>query len=206
MDDSAVDLSRWLTGRIGEKFATLEDTAFVTGNGVGQPKGFLSYDTSSSADSARTWGEVQYIASGASGAFTSSAATDCLVETVYSLATPYHAEACWLMSRSTAATVRKLKDADGRALWEPSTAAGQPNLLLGYPVHLDDNMPAIAADSLSIAFGNFKAGYTIVERHGVRLLVDNLTDKPHNIFYCYRRLGGGLVDGNAIKLVKFAAS
>ncbi len=206
LDDAAFNLSDWLLGRIGEKFATLEETAYITGDGVGEPKGLTAYDTSSDGDSSRTWGEIQYVKSGAAGAFTSDAPTDALVNVIAELATPYHSNASWLMNRSTAATIRKLKDEQGRSLWEPNTQIGQPPLLLGYPVYMDDNMPAIAADSLSIAFGDFQRAYTIVNRHGVRLILDNLSSKPYSIFYCYRRVGGGVVDFNAIKLMKFATS
>lgn len=207
LDDSQYDVGGYVTDEIGEAFGEQEGTAFIIGNGVARPRGILSYDTSTSTDANRTWGQVQYIASGASGAFaTGTDAPDVLKDQVSALKAAYRRNASWLMNSATAGTVSKLKDTTGRYLWADGLAPGQPPSLLGYPVEIDENMPDIAADSLSIAFGDFQRGYTVLDRPGVKLLQDPYSAKPLVYFYGYKRVGGGIRDFNAIKLMKFAAS
>ncbi|MDH5328266.1 MAG: phage major capsid protein [Gammaproteobacteria bacterium] len=206
IEDSRISIVDWLTGKVTDKFTRKENTAFVSGTGVKQPRGFLAYDTATTTDATRPWGTLQYVASGAAGAFASSNPTDNLLDLVYSLKSDYRAGASWLMNRDTARLIRQFKDGQGNYLWQPSTVAGEPDMLLGFPVALGEDMPAIAADSYSIAFGNFKRGYTIVDRIGVKLLLDPYTSKPFVILYTYKRVGGAVNDFHAIKLMKFAAS
>jgi HK97 family phage major capsid protein len=206
LDDSSLDLAAWLVAKCGQQFARKEGQAFITGDGVLKPKGLLTYPTAAQDDDARPWGIIQHVASGADGAFGEDDAADKLVDLVYALKSEYRPNARWLMNRKTAATIRKLKDEHGRFIWSDSLAAGQPDMLLGFPVTLDEMMPAIASGSLSVAFGDFSEAYLIAERQGLRLLRDPFSNKPHVLFYCYRRVGGGLANSEAVKLMKFAAA
>lgn len=207
LDDSQYDVAAYVTEEIGAAFGEDEGLAYTTGNGIEKPRGILTYDTTTDADAVRTWGGVQYIASGASGAFATSAdAPDVLKDTVNSLKAAYRRGAAWTMNSATAGVISKMKDQQGRYLWADSLVAGQPAMLCGYPVEIDEYMPDIAAGSLSIAFGDFKRGYTIIDRPGVKLIQDPYTDKPNVMFYAYKRVGGGVRDFNAIKLMKFSAS
>lgn len=155
-----------------------------------EPRGFTSYPTGT------TYGTVQQIGSGSSGVVTA----DGLFSTLYALKAPYSMNASWLMQRLTVAAVRKLKDSQNRYLWEPALTAGQPETLLGRPLYFANDMAAIGAGSLSIACGDFKSGYQIVDRAGIRVLRDPFTSKPNVIFYATKRVGGDVVDFDAIKL------
>jgi HK97 family phage major capsid protein len=172
LEDANIDVESWLSAKLADKFARLENAAFITGNGVTQPRGIVSYAASTDADATRAWGTLQYVASGAAGAFAGANPVDKLIELVYSLKAEYRPEAVWLMNRDLARRVRQFKDGQGNYLWQPAAVAGQPDMLLGFPVALAEDMPAIAANSLSIAFGNLRAGYTIVDRAGISVLRD----------------------------------
>lgn len=199
VDDSGFDLGSWLDGKVTDKFARTEGAAFVTGNGVGKPRGFLTYTTSTVADATRPWGSVQYIPSGNATAITA----DGLKDTVWGLRAPYRAGSNFLMNSNTANAIDKLKaSGSGDYIWRDGMQAGSPPSLLGYPVEFDETMPDVAAGSLSIAFGNFKLAYVIVDRAGIRFLRDPFTDKPRLLFYSYKRIGGGLANSEAVKLVK----
>jgi len=206
LDDSSLNLAAWLVAKCGQQFARKEGQAFITGDGILKPRGLLTYPTAAQDDDARPWGTIEHVASGADGAFGEADAADKLVDLVYALKADYRPNAKWLMSRRTAATIRKLKADDDRFLWSDSLAAGQPDMLLGFPVVLDEQMPDIASGSLSVAFGDFSEGYLIADRQGLRLLRDPFTDKPHVRFYAYRRVGGGVANFEAVKLLKFAAA
>lgn len=207
LDDAEVDVESWLTAKIADKLARVENTAFVSGTGVTQPIGFLSTPTPvTTADSSRAWGTLQYFPSGASGAFDSSLPGDYLIDLVFGLKAGYRSNAVFLMARSTLAGVRKLKDGDGNYLWQPDFGSRQGGALLGYPIVEAEDMPVIGSNSFSIAFGDFRAGYQIVDRSGIRVLRDPFTAKPYVVFYATKRVGGGLVNSEAIKLFKFAAS
>ncbi len=201
LDDSAFDIEGWLSARIAEKFARAEAAAFVSGNGVDKPKGFLTY--TNVANSAWAWGGLGWVASGAAGALTSG---DPLVDLVYALGAQYRAGASFVMNSKTTAVVRKLKDADGRYLWADSLAAGEPARLMGYPVLIAEDMPDVAANAFPIAFGNFEAGYTIAERPDLRVLRDPFSAKPHVLFYATKRVGGAVSDFAAIKVLRIATS
>jgi len=198
LDDSSFDLAAWLTGNIARSFSKLEGAAFVSGDGVGKPRGLLTYATADAADDLREWGTLQTVPSGAAAAIVE----DSLLDVVYSLRPEYRAGASWLMSRQTAAAVRKLKDSTGRFFWAESLAAGEPPRLLGFPVALDEEMPNVAAGALPIAFGDFAQGYLIVDRLGLRLLRDPFTDKPNVKFYTTKRVGGAVFGSEAIKLLR----
>ncbi|MEM8849844.1 MAG: phage major capsid protein [Pseudomonadota bacterium] len=204
LDDAAFDIEGWLAGRIADKFATSEAAAFVGGDGVDKPKGFLSYATV--ANSAFAWGSLGYVATGAIEDFDAEKPADAIIELVYSLGAKYRANATFVMNSKTAGAVRKMKDADGRFLWTDSLTAGQPSQLMGYPVLIAEDMPDIAADQIAIAFGDFGAGYTIAERPDLRVLRDPFSAKPHVLFYATKRVGGDVTDFAAIKLLKVAES
>ncbi|MDG3574855.1 phage major capsid protein [Rhizobium sp. YJ-22] len=204
LDDAAVDIEAWISSEVDIVFAEQEGAAFVAGDGTNKPKGFLSYATV--ADGGWSWGNVGYIASGAAGAFKTSGPSDVLIDTIYALKARYRQNAGFVMNRKTQAEIRKFKDADGNYLWRPPVAADQPASLMGFAVTEAEDMPDIAANALSIAFGDFRAGYLVVDRTGVRILRDPFSAKPYVLFYTTKRVGGGVQDFEAIKLVKFAAS
>ncbi|WP_281967057.1 phage major capsid protein [Roseovarius nanhaiticus] len=201
LDDSAFDIEGWLAGRIADKFARAEAAAFVMGNGVDKPTGFL---TKPSVDNdVWTWGNLGYVPTGADGDFDSA---DAVIDLVYALGAEYRANASFVMNSKTAGTLRKMKDADGRFLWSDGLAAGEPARLLGYRVLIAEDMPDIASGSMSVAFGDFGAGYTVAERPDLRVLRDPFSAKPHVLFYATKRVGGDVSDYAAIKLLKFATS
>lgn len=204
LDDSEINLGQWLEGKISEKFARTEGKGYVTGDGIKKPRGLLTYSTSTDKDGVRPWGTIQHIITGVDGGFAASAG-DALFNVVYSLRAPYRPNARWLMNLSTAGLVRKLKDSEGRFIWADARE-GQPASLCGFPVELDEEMPDIAEDSLSIAFGDLEQAYIVVDRPGLRLMRDPYTAKPNVIFYAYRRVGGGLQNSEAVKLLRFSAS
>lgn len=206
LDDAAFDVEGWLAGEIAQEFAKAEGAAFVSGTGVNQPKGFLTYATSAAADSGRAIGTLQHIATGVSGNFAASSPQDALVDLVQALKAPYRQGAAFVMNSATLARIRKFKTADGAFLWQPAMGEGQPARLLGYPVVEAADMPDIAAGSLAIAFGNFQRGYVIAERAETSILRDPYSNKPFVHFYAVKRIGGAVTNSEAIKLLKFAAS
>jgi len=204
LDDSAFDIESWLAGRIADKFARAEASAFVSGDGVDKPKGFLTYN--SAAVGSETWGELGHVTTGADGDFDPSDPADAIVDLVYALGAEYRANANFVMNSKTAGAVRKLKDGDGRFLWADGLAAGEPARLMGYRVLIAEDMPDIATWAPAIAFGDFNAGYTVAERPDLRVLRDPFSAKPHVLFYATKRVGGDVSDFAAIKLLKFAAA
>lgn len=204
LDDSAVDLDRWIAEEVQTSFAEQEGTAFVTGNGTNKPTGFLSYTTV--AETSWAWDKIGYVASGSAGAFPASNPSDKLIDLVYALKAGYRGNAHWVMNRKTQGVIRKFKDADGNYIWQPSATAGGRPSLLNFPVAESEDMPDIGADETAIAFGDFRRGYLIVDRLGVRILRDPYSAKPYVLFYATKRVAGGVQDFDAIKLMKFAAS
>jgi HK97 family phage major capsid protein len=204
LDDLMFDVEAWLAHEIATEFARAEGAAFVGGSGTNQPLGFLSSPNSTALDSVRPMGTLQFIGTGNAGAFPASNPADKLIDLVQSLRSPYRQGAVFVMNSSTAAAIRKFKTADGAFMFQPSLAAGQPASLLGYPLIEAEDMPDIAAGSLSIAFGNFKAGYVIAERKATTILRDPYTHKPYVHFYATKRVGGQVVNSESIKLLKFA--
>ena len=205
LDDAAFDVEAWLAQEIATEFARAEGSAFVSGNGVNRPKGFLAGPTSAQGDGSRPFGTLQVLATGASGAFPASNPGDKLIDLVQTLRPPYRQGAAFVMNSATASTIRKFKTSTGGFLWQPSLVAGQPDTLLGYPVVEAEDMPDVAADSLSVAFGNFRVGYLIAERTETQILRDPYTNKPFVHFYATKRIGGQVANSEAIKLLKFSA-
>jgi HK97 family phage major capsid protein len=212
LDDSAYDVALEVSQAIAEDFDEKEGASFITGDGNLKPRGFLSYPTPvTTADATRAFGTLQYVPSGVAAALKDSTHNggDTLIDVVYTLRAPYRRNATWLMNSKTAGVVRKLKTlsgtGEGEYIWQNSLAAGQPPLLCGYPVEFDENMPDIAADAFPIAFGDWAHGYMITDRIGVRVIRDDVTNKPFVMFYTTKRVGGGLLHSDAIKLLKIAA-
>ena len=204
LDDGGADVDQWLADEVRDVFAAQETQAFTLGNGINKPKGILDY--TSVANGSHTWGNIGYVATGTDGDFDGSNPIDALIDLIYAPDTRYRANANFMMNRRTLSALRKFKDADGNYIWQAANAAGQPSTLLGYPVVEIEDMPDVSSDSTSIAFGDFRRGYLIVDRQGVRVLRDPYSAKPHVLFYTTKRVGGGVQDFNAIKLLKFASS
>ncbi len=204
LDDAAIDVEAWIAEEVEQAFAEQEGTAFVNGDGTSKPKGFMAYGRVDNA--AWAWGSLGYVATGVAGALPSTNPSDKLVDLVYALKAGYRQNATWVMSRKTQAEIRKLKDSQGHYLWQPPAAVGQPATLMNFPVVEAEDMPAIATDACPIAFGDFRRGYLVVDRMGVRVLRDPYSAKPYVLFYTTKRVGGGVQDFDAIKLMKFGTA
>ena len=204
LDDSAFDVEGWLAARIADKFARAESVSFISGDGVGKPKGIMAYPAVT--NDTWTWGNLGYVATGTEGDFSVTDPADAIVDLVYALGAQYRANASFVMNSKTAGAVRKMKDADGRFLWSDTMAAGEPARLMGYPVLICEDMPDIAAGATAIAFGDFANGYTIAERPDMRILRDPFSAKPNVQFFATKRVGGDVSDFAAIKLLKFSAA
>lgn len=196
LDDSRIDVENWLAGKVADKFSRLENAAFINGDGVGKPRGILTFPAGTTNP-----GEVQQVNSGSASALTA----DGLRTAVYALKSPYLKSGRWLMNRGTVESISKLKDTTGQYLWQPSLEAGELQTLLGYPIERMEDMPAVAANSLSLAFGDFRQVYTIVDRMGVRVLRDPFSGKPFVLFYTTKRTGGDITNFEAFVIQKTAA-
>jgi HK97 family phage major capsid protein len=203
LDDAIVDIDQWIAEEVESAFAEQEGAAFVNGDGIDKPKGFLAYPVV--AEASWSWGNIGVLNSGAAGAFPASNPADVLVDLVYALKAGYRQNASFVMNRKTQGAIRKFKDANGNYLWQPPASAGAPATLLGFPLVEAEDMPNIAANAVSIAFGDFRRGYLVVDRAGVRILRDPYSAKPYVLFYTTKRVGGGVQDFAAIKGLKFAA-
>ncbi|MFC3704579.1 phage major capsid protein [Devosia honganensis] len=204
LEDAAVDVGQWIADEVNAAFAAQETTAFVGGDGVNKPSGFLTAPKAAEQDWA--WGKLGYLATGADGALPASNASDVLIDLVYALKAGYRQNASWVMNRRSQAALRKLKDADGNYLWQPAASADGRASLMGFPLVEAEDMPDIDADAFPIAFGDFRRGYLIVDRQGVSVLRDPFSSKPYVLFYTTKRVGGGIADYDAIKLLKFGMS
>lgn len=201
LDDAGFDLEMWLASEIAAEFARAEGAAFVTGTGIDQPEGFLNAPATPQADGSRNFGTLQYLGSGDADGFGANPDAT-LIDLVHTLKAGHRQGASWVMNSATLATVRKLKTADGAFLWQPGLVDGQPDRLLGYPVVEAEAMPDVAAGAYPIAFGNFRNGYLIAERSATQVLRDPFTNKPFVHFYATKRVGGQVLDSEAIKLLK----
>ena len=201
LDDSVVNIDQWIAQEVQAAFADQESAAFVNGDGISQPKGFLSYTTLD--DSTWSWGNIGYTLTGADGAFDAASPSDALIDTIYALKAGYRQNAHWMMNRSTQAEIRKLKDVDGNYLWQPAATPDGTATLMNFPIAESEDMPDIASNAFAAAFGNFKRGYLVVDRLGVRILRDPYSSKPYVLFYTTKRVGGGVQNFEAIKLLKF---
>ncbi len=204
LDDAAFDVEAWLANEIAIEFARAEGAAFVSGTGSDQPEGFLTAPTSTAEDGVRSFGTVQYIGSGDAAGF-DAAPEAKLIDLIHSMKAGHRQGASFVMNSSTLATVRKLKTADGAFLWQPGLVEGQPDRLLGYPVVEAEDMPSVSSGEFPIAFGNFRHGYLIAEHSATRILRDPFSNKPFVHFYATKRVGGQVLDSNAIKLLKIEA-
>jgi HK97 family phage major capsid protein len=206
LDDSAVSVEAWLAAKIANKFARVESTAFMTGNGAGKPRGLFAYTTVATSDETRAWGEFEHVITGANGAFHTTKA-DPLQDLIGAFKNQYLANGKFLMRREALVALRKMKEATSdRYLWEPSLQAGQPSRLLGYDVFIDQYVPTIATGSLSLAFGDFKEAFQIIDRKGITTLRDPFTAKPYVRFYSTKRTGSGATNFEAVKFLKFSAA
>lgn len=204
LDDAFVNLDEWLAAEVEDAFVEQETEAFVLGNGVNKPKGFLAYDKAPNAS--HIWGTLGYVATGTAGAFDPETPTDALLDLIYAGSARSRTNGRFVMNRKTVQTLRKFRDGDGNYAWQPAGAPGQQASLLGYPVVELEHMPDMAPDSFSVAFGDFARGYLIVDRAGLRVLRDPYSAKPYVLFYTTKRVGGGVQNFDAIKLLKFGVS
>ena len=203
LDDAVVDLERWIVDEVETAFAEKETAAFVNGDGTDKPKGFLGYTI---AADPTTWGKIGFVDTGVAGAFPATHPSDKLVDLVYALKAGYRQNAHWVMNRKTQGAIRKFKDVDGNYLWQPPATPGGNAMLMGFPLVEAEDMPDLAAGATSIAFGDFRRGYLVVDRTGVRVLRDPYSAKPYVLFYITKRVGGGVQDFDAIKLMKFGSA
>lgn len=203
LDDAFFNVEEFLAEELAQEFGAQEGAAFVNGDGVNKPTGFLQAPTATTDDASRAFGTLQYQATGVDADFPAADPSDILVDLIYDLRPVYRAGAVFVMNTNLIAEIRKFKDLDGNYLWRPGLADGVPATLLGYAVVEAEDMPDKASNSLSIAFGNFQRGYTITDRTGTRILRDPYSNKPFVHFYATKRTGGGVVNSEAIKLLKF---
>jgi HK97 family phage major capsid protein len=204
LEDAAVNIDEWIAGEVELAFAEQEGTAFVTGDGTNKPKGFLSYATIANASWA--WNKIGYVATGVDGDFPAEDPSDILVDLIYALKAGYRQNGTFIMNRKTQSAIRKFKDSSGGYLWQPPAQAGGRATLMTFPVVESEDMPDAAADTFSVAFGDFNRGYLVVDRAGVSVLRDPYSAKPYVLFYTTKRVGGGVQDFDAIKLLKFGVS
>lgn len=211
LDDAFFNADQWISENAATEFARAEGAAFINGTGVNQPMGFLSYPTAATADATRTFGTLEYMATGASGAFKTLSASvnpsDDFFTLVAKLKREYRPGACWVMNKNTLFAIMGMKDYQGRYVYNPATAPGMQDTLLGFPIVEAEDMPDYtSANAYAIAFGNFQRGYIVVDRIGTRVLRDPFSSKPNVMFYITKRLGGALQNSEAIKLLKFGTS
>ncbi len=201
LDDAAVDIESWLAGEVETEFAYQEGVAFVSGNGTNKPNGILTYVTGGANAAAHPFGAIAAVNSG----HASQVTADGIMSLIYALPSALTGGASFIMNRNTQKAVRLLKDGQGNYLWQPSYVAGQPATIAGYGVTEVAAMPDVAASAKPIMFGDFKRGYLIVDRMGVRVLRDPFTNKPYVNFYTTKRVGGGLLNPEALKAMNISA-
>jgi HK97 family phage major capsid protein len=205
LDDLFFNVEDWLITSAAEAIAQGEGAAFVSGNGTNRPTGFLAGPAPlATADASRAFGTLQYIASGQAAALPTSA--DIFYDLVYALRARYRNNARWVTNKLVLAALRKYKDSQNQYLWQPSVKDGEPATFLGYGVTEAEDMPVVAASAFPLAFGDFKEGYLIADRVGMRITRDEITTPGFVKFYIRKRVGGKLRNTQAIKLLKIAAS
>lgn len=200
LEDSGMDAEAWLADEVGLTFAEQEGDAFIYGTGVNKPRGILSYTTI--ANASYSWGNVGFVVTGGASGFASSNPSDALMDLIHALKRQYRNNATFVMNDAVLGTIRKFKDGQGIYLWVPGLQQGQVGALLGYPVATDDFMPDLGSNAFPVAFGDFRRGYVIADRRGTVVIRDNLTAKPYVKFFTTRRVGGGIQNFEAIKLLK----
>ena len=204
LDDSVVNLDQWIAQEVQTVFAEQESLAFVTGDGSNKPRGFTDYPKV--ADASWSWSNLGYIATGVAGAFAASNPSDKLIDLIYAVKAGYRGNANWVMNRKTQGVIRKFKDGQGNYIWQPAATADGKASLMDFPITESEHMPDIATDTYALALGDFRQGYLIVDRVGVRILRDPYSSKPYVLFYTTKRVGGGVQNFEAIKLMKFGVS
>lgn len=200
LDDAEINLEQWMAGEVQTEFAYQEGLAYAAGDGTNKPRGFLTYIDGGASDDHHPWGNIPVLDAAAAGAI----ASDEILDLIYDLPSEYTQNARFIMNRSTQGKIRKLKDGNGNYLWQPSAVAGQPSSLFGYPLTEMASMPDVATGAIPVAFGDFRRGYLIVDRVGVRVLRDPYTNKPYVHFYTTKRVGGGVQDPMVLRLLKMA--
>lgn len=196
LDDAGRDLESWLADKVSRKFARDEATSFFSGNGVNKPRGILTYTAGTSTYARDT---VEQVTTGSAGVIT----PDSLIALQNALKEEYQNGAVFFMARATFGDILKKKDGQGQYLWGPGLNGQMREgaLLLGKPVRFAADMPAIASAALSVAYGDFAEGYTIVDRQGIRTLRDPYSSKPYVQFYTTKRVGGDVTNFEAFKLL-----
>lgn len=218
LNDLFFNVQEWLIRRSVNSFAKGEGIAFISGNGTKKPTGFLNGTPEDTDDDgvspARAFGTLQYKPTGNASGFGSFSNTspehypsDVFIDTVYSLKAGYRGNASWMMNKATLGTVRKFRDADGAYIWQPGLTAGQPSQILGFNVVEAEDMPDIGANAFPVAFGDFMEGYLICDLVGLRMTIDDsITTPGQTKYYLRKRVGGKLLNDDAIKVIKIAAS
>ena len=204
LDDAAVDIEQWIASEVDTVFAEQEGAAFVNGDGVTKPKGFLAYPKV--AQSAWSWGNVGYVATGVAGAFATANPSDTIYDFIYALRAGFRQNAKFVMNRKTQSLMRKFKASTGEYLWEPPATLGATPTTMNFPVIEAEDMPDVATSAFAVAFGDFQRGYLVLDRRGIRILRDPYSAKPYVLFYTSKRVGGGILNYEAIKLLKFDVS
>jgi HK97 family phage major capsid protein len=205
LDDLFFDVEAWLALSVAEALAAGEGAAFVAGTGVNRPTGFLAGPAPVvTADAGRAFGTLQYIPSGGAAALPTSA--DTFLDMVYSLRARYRANARWVTNRTVLSAMRKYKDTTNQYLWQPSLSQSQPETFMGYPVTEAEDMPVVAANAFPLAFGDFREGYLIADRVGMRITRDDITLPGFVQWYVRRRVGGRIRNSQAIKLLRISTT
>ncbi len=195
LDDASIDVEQWLSGKLVDSFTRLENSAFISGDGVGKPKGILSYEDGLTSD------KVEQIVTQKAGTLDA----ESIMQLFFALKENFAVKGKFLMNRSAVQAIRMLKDTtSGRYLWQPGLKEAAPDTLLGCEIVQAADMPGVASGNVAMAFGDFQSAYQIVDRQGIRILRDPFTDKPFVKFYATKRVGGAVVNGNALKLLKIA--
>lgn len=205
LDDLFFDVESWLINSAAEAIAQGEGLAFVSGNGTNRPTGFLAGPTPvTTVDASRAFGTLQYIASGQAAALPTSA--DVFYDLVYALRARYRANATWVLNKLVLSSVRKYKDTTNQYLWQPSLSMNQPETFMGYPIVEAEDMPVVAANAFPVAFGDFREGYLIADRVGMRMTRDDITVPGFVQFYIRKRVGGRIRNSQAIKLLRISTT
>lgn len=202
IDDASFNVEQFVTEEVGEKFADQLGSALISGDGTDKPKGILSYTNTAEADKIRAFGTLQHVETETLALIS----FDDVKALRSSLNAKYRPGAAFVMNDTTALLLSLIKDNNGRYMWQDAVSTGEPATLLGYPVEIDENMPDVAAGAIPVAFGNFQRGYHIPQRFGIRMLRDPFTSKPYINFYATKRIGGGVVNSECIKLLKIKAA
>lgn len=188
LQDSSFNMETEIMSDVAEDFAQKEGNAFVVGDGVKKPEGFI------------TDSRIQIVTTG----IANDISADSIIEIAGELKTGYNP--VYLLNRRTVAAVRQLKDGNGQYLWQPGLSGGLPNTLNGSPYLETPDLADIAADSKPIAYGDFSRGYTIVDSVMMSVIRDQFTlaQQGKVKFIFMRRVGGQVVLPEAIKILQVA--